>query len=79
MNKRPQILMIGSTRGDEPLGSITLSYFIKKIVENRTDKFWDLLNTKMIVVAPLPNPKGFLYETMVKLTFYFLGRRWCCG
>ena len=57
--QRPQILMIGSVNGDEPLGSASLLYFIESVVERRTSLFWELLQTRLIVVAPIPNPRGF--------------------
>ena len=66
ISKRPQVLLIGSMHGNEIVGTNTLVRFIQKAAENRYGNFWNLLNTRMIVIVPMANPHGFYNVKRVK-------------
>lgn len=59
INKLPHVFLIGPIHGDEIVGAHVLVYFLYKLAAEKHGKFWDLLNTRMLIILPSSNTQGF--------------------
>lgn len=69
INKRPQMLLVGSMHGNEVVGTNVLTYLTEVIGKQRNrEDIWDMLNSLMIVMIPMANPQGFF--KVVRVSFF---------
>lgn len=65
INNLPQILLIGGIHGDEIIGSNTILYLAKHILENHqyNNTLSYYLKNRYMILYPISNPTGFFQKT----------------
>lgn len=59
INSLPQVFLIGPLHGDEIVGAHVLTYLLQRIAAEKHTRFWDILNSRMLIILPSSNAQGF--------------------
>lgn len=74
INHRPQSIILGGIHGDEVTSQNTAVYLLQWICKLKNTRFWDVLNSQVLVLVPIANARGFYQNLRVRLLIFILLR-----